>query len=123
MKTNWNNILTIVVVILAVFGAYKLFTVYKKDIAIIESNTVAIDSLQNKIFLLDKSILTAKEDNQKLEGEKYLLDEKLKRLKNTYNDAANKKNDIVYYPYSDSAKYLIITEYFTRNKVPLSYSR
>ena len=122
MKTNWNLVIILLMIVVSLFGVYKLVKIYNKKAEIITNNSIMVDSLSNRIYQLDKSIDATKQSNQKLEEDKLVLTSQIERLKKNINDVKIKKPAIVNYPYSDSAKYTIISEYFTSKNIPLHYA-
>lgn len=123
MKTNWNLIIVLAIVIAVFFGIYKIVKVYNKNVETISDNSLMIDSLNNKILDINKSETLNKLYIQKLEEKDLVTTTELKSLKNKVYEIRNKKDDSYDIIFNDSIRTSIFTEYFISKNVPLYYSR
>lgn len=123
MKINWTTIIIWVIGFCILIGVYFGIKRYFDGRITHVPNTVIEDSLRNQLIIVNRQKLELEKEIIAGQGEKLKLTGEAKYYKNKYHEEKNNEHIYVVLPTTDSAKHVIVTEYFIEQNIPLHYSR
>jgi len=101
--------------VVILIGIVFLFTRNQK---IVDTNS----ELQEKLQALDNTVFSLRKDITEIRQEKEATKKNVVNTKEKIKLNENKKISIINKPYTDTESIRILTEYFKKNNIPLTYS-